>query len=96
MTPSADAILSDRGVLTLPDILANAGGVIVSYFEWAQNVQQFRWDEDRVNTELKRTITTAYEAVRDRAAAEGLTFRQAAFAVAVARVARATELRGFV
>jgi len=96
VTPSADAILSDRGVLTLPDILANAGGVIVSYFEWAQNVQQFRVDEDRVNTELTRTITTAYEAVRDRAAAEGLTFRQAAFAVAVARVARATELRGFV
>ena len=96
VTPSADAILSDRGVVTVPDILANAGGVIVSYFEWAQNVQQFRWDEDRVNTELKRTITGAYEAVRERAAAEELTFRQAAFAVAVERVARATELRGFV
>ncbi len=96
LTPSADAILADRGVVTVPDILANAGGVIVSYFEWAQNIQQFHWDEDRVNSELKRRIVGAYESVRDRAAGEGLTLRQAAFAVAVERVARATVLRGFV
>ena len=94
-TPEADDILADRGVTVLPDILVNAGGVIVSYFEWTQNLQEFHWEEDRVNGELRKTIVRAYHAVRDRVVSEGLTYRQAAFDIGVQRVARAIELRGF-
>ena len=96
ITPAADAELADRGTFIVPDILANAGGVTVSYFEWTQNIQQFRWDEDRVNTELSKVMTSAYHAVSERADAKALTLREAAFAVAVERVARAARLRGYV
>ncbi len=96
VTSEADAILNDRGIKVLPDILVNAGGVIVSYFEWTQNLQEYRWEESRVNEELKRTITSAYSSVRDLASREGLTYRESAFIIAVQRVARAVELRGFV
>ena len=94
-TPEADDILTARGVRVLPDILVNAGGVIVSYFEWTQNIQQSHWEEDRVNEELRKTIVRAYQEVRDRVASEDLTYRQAAFEIGVQRVARAIELRGF-
>ena len=96
VTQEADAILNDRGVKVLPDILVNAGGVIVSYFEWTQNLQEYRWEESRVNEELKRTITSAYSSARDLVSREGLTYRESAFIIAVQRVARAVELRGFV
>jgi glutamate dehydrogenase (NAD(P)+) len=96
MTAEADDILNDRGVVVLPDILVNAGGVIVSYFEWTQNLQEFHWEEERVNEELRKTITSAFHQVRERVAADGSTYRQAAFEIAVERVARAVELRGFV
>ena len=94
VTPRAAEILRDRGVIAMPDVLTNAGGVIVSYFEWAQNIQQFRWDEERVNSELRRLIVNAFREVSERADAEGLTPRQASFAIGVERVARAAELRG--
>jgi glutamate dehydrogenase (NAD(P)+) len=96
ISASADAALERRGITVLPDILANAGGVIVSYFEWAQNIQQFRWDEARVNGELERILLAAYRSVRETSQQHGLTMRRAAYRIAVDRVARAIQLRGFV
>jgi glutamate dehydrogenase (NAD(P)+) len=96
ITPGADRILNEAGVTILPDILVNAGGVIVSYFEWTQNIQEFHWEEDRVNEELKKTILMAYHAVQSRASIEGITHRQASFEIGIQRVARVVELRGFV
>ena len=96
ITADADAALDGAGVTIVPDIMANAGGVIVSYFEWSQNIQQFRWPESRVNEELAARMVPAYREVRDAAAARGVSMRDAAFAIAVARVAQAIRLRGFV
>ncbi|MBA2530245.1 MAG: glutamate dehydrogenase [Euzebyales bacterium] len=96
ITPLADKVLADNGVTVIPDILANAGGVTVSYFEWTQNIQQFSWGEDRVNAELAEHMTTAYRQVRDAAAAKEVDFRHAAFAIAMERVANAAHLRGYV
>jgi glutamate dehydrogenase (NAD(P)+) len=96
LSAGADAALNDRGVVILPDILANAGGVTVSYFEWTQNIQQFRWDETRVNSELERILTQAYRDVRALAQEHSITMRRSAMRIAVARVAEAIRLRGFV
>ena len=92
-TPEADLILNDMGVLIIPDILANAGGVTVSYFEWAQNIQQFKWDEDKVNEELDKQMKKAYLAVRYVANEFGIDMRTAAFVLAIRRVARAALAR---
>jgi len=93
-TPTADLILEERGIAVLPDFLANAGGVTVSYYEWAQNLQQYRWTHEQVNKELKATITKAYVAVRDLAKEKGVAFRTAAYGIALQRVAEAERLRG--
>jgi glutamate dehydrogenase (NAD(P)+) len=93
-TPEADEILGRRGILVLPDIYANAGGVTVSYFEWVQNIQQFAWDETRVRVELERIMRTAFAHLIKAAAIHRVDLRTAAFVVAIERVARATAQRG--
>ena len=93
ITPDADSILHGKGVLIVPDVLANAGGVTVSYFEWAQNIQQFRWELDRVNAELEKSMRRAYESVREVAKAKSVDLRTAAFVLAIQRVGRAALAR---
>ena len=83
-------------MLIVPDILANAGGVTVSYFEWAQNIQQFRWEKERVDRELALVMRKAYAAVREVADAEGIDLRTAAFVLAIRRVGQAATSRVYV
>src|SRR5579864_8300412 len=92
--PDADDILFDRGIMVLPDILANAGGVTVSYFEWVQDLQANFWEEDEINERLKRIITRAFREAHEQAKRYGVSMRKGAYCVAVARVAEATKLRG--
>lgn len=93
-TPDADAILADNGVTVLPDIYANAGGVTVSYFEWVQNLQQMRWEADRVDSELRKVMHAAYDDIQAAAEEFDTNLRTAAFVVAIRRVATAARLRG--
>ncbi len=92
--PEADRILHERGVMVLPDILANAGGVTVSYFEWVQDLQENFWEEDEINERLKRKMTRAFRETHEQAVRHGVNMRTGAYAVAVERVAEATRLRG--
>lgn len=94
-TLEGDSVLEQRGVVCVPDIWANAGGVTVSYFEWVQNLQQHRWSEDKVNTELERHIVAAHAQIRAMMARFKCSMRTAAFALAVERVKTATDTRGF-
>ena len=93
-TPEADAVLADKGVVVVPDILANAGGVIVSYFEWVQDLQFYFWEEDEVNERLHRVITRAYRDVVRAAEEHAVSMREAAMLLAVSRVVEATKIRG--
>jgi glutamate dehydrogenase (NAD(P)+) len=90
----ADEVLFDRGILVLPDILANAGGVTVSYFEWVQNRQYYSWDLNRVRQQLDSILTTAFEEIWTKANEENVSLRTAAFMIAIQRGKRATELSG--
>ncbi len=93
LTPEAHRILVDRNITVVPDILANAGGVTVSYFEWSQNIQQFQWEEARVIEELEKKMRRAYQAVAALARDERLDLRTAAFVLAIKRVVRAASTR---
>ena len=92
--PEADSILSSKGIIVLPDILANAGGVSASYFEWVQNRQHYRWTLDRVRQELDALMLRAFEQVWDVARDRNVSLRVAAFVVGIERVRRATFLAG--
>jgi glutamate dehydrogenase (NAD(P)+) len=92
--PEADKILFERGTMVLPDILANAGGVTVSYFEWVQDLQENFWEEDEINERLKRKMTRAFRETYEQSQRLGIDMRRGAYVVAVSRVAEATKLRG--
>jgi len=94
-TPVADLKLKERGTVVIPDILCNAGGVTVSYFEWVQNLQQFFWEEDQVNRELQKKMVRAWEHVLGTSRERSIDLRSAAYIIAIDRVARAERLRGF-
>jgi len=96
VTTDADEILVEAGVNIIPDILANAGGVVASYFEWAQNVQVFNWELERVNRELDRKMNEAYDVTKAQADRNGGSMRKAAFDVAVGRVSETIKIRGYV
>jgi glutamate dehydrogenase (NAD(P)+) len=93
-TPDADDILVRRGVTVVPDIVANAGGVIVSYFEWVQDLQSFFWEENEINNRLEHIITVAFNSSWEASKRLGVSLRLGAYAVAVERVAEATMVRG--
>ncbi|HWC05133.1 MAG TPA: Glu/Leu/Phe/Val dehydrogenase [Methylomirabilota bacterium] len=93
--PEADSMLSDRGILVIPDILANAGGVIVSYFEWVQGLQYHFWRESEINSRLQEIMTRAFNQVNATAKRERVDLRTAALMVGIGRVAEAFRIRGF-
>ena len=94
VTPAADEILEDRGVLVLPDVLANAGGVVVSYFEWVQGLQEYFWKEEEVNARLNDIVTRAFRETWETREQHRTSMRMAAYGLAVRRVAEATVTRG--
>ena len=95
-TPAADDILRDKDILVVPDVLANAGGVVVSYFEWVQNLQHLRWDEREVNDRLGRILRKAFREVFDRAGADEVPLRTAAYQLGIERVVDAARTRGYI
>src|SRR5437763_201529 len=94
VTPTADEILEDKGIVVLPDILANAGGVVVSYFEWVQGLQEYFWKEAEVNAKLNDIVTRAFNETWAVHESRGVSVRMGAYGLAVRRVAEATTTRG--
>ncbi len=95
-TPEADSILDRKKILVVPDILANAGGVVVSYFEWCQNIRNYYWELDKVNKRLNKTMTKAFKEVAEAMEKHKVNMRTAAYLLAVEKVAKAMKLRGWV
>ena len=95
-TPAADEILNEKGVHVVPDVMANAGGVVCSYFEWVQNLQHFRWSEREVNDKLGGIMRHAYRDVSARAREERISLREGAYLVGIERVVEASRTRGYV
>ena len=95
-TPTADEMLADHGIHVIPDVMANAGGVIVSYFEWVQNLQHLRWKENEVNEKLAEIMRRAYREVSERAREKELPLRAAAYELGIQRVYEAATIRGYV
>jgi glutamate dehydrogenase (NAD(P)+) len=93
-TPDADLVLHNRGIMVIPDVLANAGGVTVSYFEWVQDLQELFWDEDDVNRRLERVMKKAFVDVHAMATKYGVEMRTGAYILAIDRVANAMRTRG--
>jgi glutamate dehydrogenase (NAD(P)+) len=94
ISPEADDVLHEQGVFLVPDILANSGGVVVSYFEWVQDLQAFFWEEEEINTKLHHVITRAFYEVLHASVNKRIDMRKAAYVLAVQRVANATTVRG--
>ena len=95
-TPAADSILNDKGMTIVPDVLANAGGVVVSYFEWVQNRQHFRWSEKQVNERLGEIMRRAFHEVADRAKENDTPIRPTAYELGIERVVEAASTRGYI
>jgi glutamate dehydrogenase (NAD(P)+) len=95
-TPAADDVLRDRGVFVIPDVLANAGGVVVSYFEWVQNMQHFRWEEREINDRLGSIMRRAFRELNAISKERKLTLRSAAYDVGIKRVIDAASTRGYI
>jgi glutamate dehydrogenase (NAD(P)+) len=93
-TPEADTILRDKGIFLIPDILANAGGVVVSYFEWVQDLQNFFWTEEEVNKKLRDILVKAFHEVLDMSRKQAVGMRMAALMIGIDRVAKAMLWRG--
>jgi glutamate dehydrogenase/leucine dehydrogenase len=96
VTTDAEAVLEQQGCVILPDILTNAGGVTVSYFEWVQNLQQFHWTEEEVNQRLEGKMLSAFKRVYTQVKERNLTYRESCYRIAVARVCQASQLRGYI
>ena len=93
-TFEADKVLAKKGVTVVPDILANAGGVIVSYFEWVQNIQSLMWDEEEINRALEKIMIRAFNSVWDCSRDQSVPLRKGAYIVAIDRLVRAKSIRG--
>jgi len=95
-TRATDAILHDKGIHVIPDVMANAGGVVCSYFEWVQNLQHFRWEEYEVNQRLEKVIKRGYSEVAEKSQTDGTTPRIAAYELGIGRVVEAAQIRGYI